>query len=429
MKFEDLNIIGPILLALEEKGYKVPTPIQEATIGNVLMKKDLLACAQTGTGKTAAFAIPILQNLYVGNSDKRAIKALVLTPTRELAIQIRDNFREYGKHTNLKCSVIFGGINQRSQVEVLKKGVDILIATPGRLLDLINQRHAKLNEIEYLVLDEADRMLDMGFVNDIRRVVSHTPKSRTTLLFSATMPDEIEALAQDFLKDPIRVAVSPVASTVEKVKQLVYYVDKNNKPVLLVELLRDKAVESAIVFTRTKHGANKLEKILTNSNIPCRAIHGNKSQNSREETLRSFKKGEIKVLIATDIASRGIDIKGLSHVFNYDVPNVPEDYVHRIGRTARAGHEGIAISLCDFSEKPYIKSIERLTNQPITIVFDHDYPIVVNQVEPVSPPQKKFVSNKSIVKSHKPNKSNYTMTESGHRGNRRRKEKKYRRDY
>lgn len=407
MKFTDLNIIEPLLKTIEEKGFRNPTPIQEAAIGWVLAKKDLLACAQTGTGKTAAFAIPLLQNLYLSNTNTKSIKALILTPTRELAIQIRDDFREYGKHTKLKCSVIFGGVNKRSQIEVLRKGVDILIATPGRLLDLINQKHAKLNEVEYLVLDEADRMLDMGFVHDIRKVVSHTPKTRITLLFSATMPDEIEKLSREFLNKPKKVIVSPVSSTVPKVKQLLYYVDKKNKPLLLIDLLRDLSVESAIVFTRTKHGANKLEKILTQSNIKSGAIHGNKAQNARVFILSGFKKGDIKVLVATDIASRGIDIKELSHVFNYDIPNIPEDYVHRIGRTARAGHEGTAISLCEFSEKSYIRRIEKLINQTIKVVYEHEYPMTINKIEPKKPLQKKFVGNKPTMKTKRPGKPKY----------------------
>lgn len=421
MEFKELNIIEPILKSIEEKGYSIPTPIQEGAIGNILSKKDLLACAQTGTGKTAAFAIPILQNLYLNNSKTKTIKALVLTPTRELAIQIRDNFREYGKNTNLKCSVVFGGVNQKSQVEVLKKGVDILIATPGRLIDLINQRYVKLSEVEYLVLDEADRMLDMGFVKDIRKVISFTPKDRTTLLFSATMPKEIEELAQEFLNKPIKVVLTPVSSTVEKVKQQLYYVDKNNKALLLIDLLRKEEVESAIVFTRTKHGANKLEKILSDSNIKCCAIHGNKSQNAREFALDGFKKGKIKVLIATDIASRGIDVKELSHVFNYDIPTTPEDYVHRIGRTARAGREGVAISLCDFSEKSFIRSIERLTNQNLELVLDHEYPMVNNTLEPQKQTQKRFMSNKSIVRNNKPAKSRYYSKPAKHRTGQRNK--------
>lgn len=405
MKFNDLNIIEPILQAIEEKGYIEPTPIQEKTIKPLLDGRDILACAQTGTGKTAAFAIPILQKLYQKEKNgNRSIKALILTPTRELALQIRDNFREYGKNTNLKCSVIFGGVNQNSQIDVLKKGVDILVATPGRLLDLVNQKHAKLDNIEYLVLDEADRMLDMGFIHDIKRILSHVPKNRQTLLFSATMPEEIEKLAQSFLSNPINIIVTPIASTVEKIDQKLYYVDKNNKPVLLVQLLRNSEVDSALVFTRTKHGANKLVKILTDSNIPCAAIHGNKSQTARESALSGFKNGKIKVLIATDIASRGIDINGLSHVFNYELPNEPESYVHRIGRTGRAGKTGIAISLSDCSEKHYVRNIERLTNQTINVIYDHDYPMIINQIIDEKP--KKFVSNKSIIKKDKPHKFN-----------------------
>ena len=405
MKFKDLNIIEPILKAIEEKGYSEATPVQEKGIISILEGNDTLACAQTGTGKTAAFAIPIIQKLHE-EGNQGPIKALILTPTRELAIQIRDNFREYGKYTNLKCSVIFGGVNQQSQKDVLKKGVDILVATPGRLLDLINQKHAKLGDIKYLVLDEADRMLDMGFIHDIKRVISHVPVKRQTLLFSATMPKEIEELANKFLTNHKKFEITPVSSTVEKIDQFVYYVDKPNKPFLLTELLKKEDVESAIVFTRTKHGANNLVKKLLACNIKCSAIHGNKTQSAREHALNGFKTGKIKVLVATDIASRGIDIKGLSHVFNYELPNIPEDYVHRIGRTGRAGKAGCAISLSDFSEKRYIKDIEKLTNQNITVVYEHDYPMVINHVVEKAKP-KKFMSNKSTQKTKKPYKPKY----------------------
>lgn len=396
MNFKELNIIEPLLKAIKEKGYEIPTPIQEGVIKHILSKKDILACAQTGTGKTAAFAIPILQNLYLEKKENspKIIKALIITPTRELAIQIRDNFREYGANTNLKCTVIFGGVNQKSQIDVLKKGVDILVATPGRLLDLINQKHVKLNDVEYLVLDEADRMLDMGFIPDIRRVVAHTPSNRNTLLFSATMPAPIEKLAQEFLYNPVRVVVSPVSSTAPNIEQLLYFVDKSNKDLLLADILKTASVDSALIFTKTKHGANKLEKTLLKNNIVCGAIHGNKSQNARVTTLNKFKKGAIKVLIATDIASRGIDIKELSHVINYNIPLTPEDYVHRIGRTARAGHNGVAISLCDVSEKHLIRSIEKLLNQKLNIIFDHNYPTTNNQPKRNESPNK-FKNNKS----------------------------------
>ena len=407
MKFEDLNIIEPILRAIKEKGYTEATPIQEQGIKPLLLGNDILACAQTGTGKTATFAIPIIQKMHQEAKERGPIRSLILTPTRELAIQIRDNFREYGKYTNLKCSVIFGGVNQKSQIEVLKKGVDILVATPGRLLDLINQKHVKLSELDFLVLDEADRMLDMGFIHDIKRVMTHVPSKRQTLLFSATMPKSIETLAQNFLNNPVSITVTPVSSTVDKIDQFVYYVDKVNKPVLLVELLRKKEIESALVFTRTKHGANKLVKILLASGIKCSAIHGNKSQSARELALKGFKTGEIKVLVATDIASRGIDIKGLSHVFNYELPNVPEDYVHRIGRTGRAGKPGCAISLSDFSEKKYIKDIEKLIKQNIKVIYEHDYPITMNQVTLDKAVPKKFISNKSSQKNKKDYKPRY----------------------
>jgi len=408
MKFKDLNIIEPILKAIEVKGYVTPTPIQEQAITPILNGNDLLACAQTGTGKTAAFAIPILQKLYNDNKlSEKKIKALILTPTRELALQIRDNFREYGANTNLKCSVIFGGVNQNSQIEVLKKGVDILVATPGRLLDLINQKHAKLNDVDYLVLDEADKMLDMGFIHDVKRVVSHVKEKHQTLFFSATMPEEIEKLSQYFLRKPKKIVVTPASSTVEKIEQTLYYVDKPNKIPLLLEILKDKSIESVLIFTRTKHGANKLVKVLESNNIKSAAIHGNKSQGARELALKSFKTGVLKILVATDIAARGIDVNNLSHVINYEIPNIPETYVHRIGRTGRAGKTGIAISLSDFNEKPYVKSIEKLTHQQLKIIHNHDYPMVINSITPDKQPAKRFISNKSTIKTEKPSKNKY----------------------
>lgn len=412
MNFKDLNIIEPILKAIEEKGYVTPSPIQEKAIPPVLKGKDILGCAQTGTGKTAAFAIPLLQRLYSKRtSGPIKIKALILTPTRELAIQIRDNFREYGKYTDLRCSVIFGGVNQSSQVEVLKKGIDILVATPGRLLDLIKQKHAKLGDVEYLVLDEADSMLDMGFIHDVKRVMTYLPDKKQTLLFSATMPSEIKTLADTFLKNPETIIVSPIASTADKINQVVYYVDKINKSHLLLDIFKNNDMGSTLIFTRTKHGADKLAILLNKNKIYCAAIHGNKSQNARQQALSSFKSGEISVLVATDIAARGIDIKELSHVINYEIPNVPETYVHRIGRTARAGAGGSAISLCDYDEKPYIKAIERLTNKPITVILDHNYPMMVNQASPKKEVPKRFKSNKSILKTVKPSKSSFNKND------------------
>jgi ATP-dependent RNA helicase RhlE len=406
MNFKDLNIIEPILKAIEEKGYKSPSSIQEKAITPILEGKDLLGCAQTGTGKTAAFAIPLLQKLY--NSERetpRKIKALILTPTRELAIQIRDEFRDYGKYTDLRCSVIFGGVNQKSQVEVLKKGIDILVATPGRLLDLIAQKHAKLGDVDYLVLDEADSMLDMGFIYDVNRVISHLPKSKQTLLFSATMPAEIDELAKTYLNDPTKVIVSPVASTGDKVEQLIYYVDKGNKSNLLLDIFKKNEMGSTLIFTRTKHGANKLSDILRKNNIQCAAIHGNKSQTARQQALSSFKSGEINVLVATDIAARGIDIKELAHVVNYEVPNVAETYVHRIGRTARAGKGGCAISLCDFDEIAYIRGIEKLINKKITEIKDHPFPMLILQYTPTPEKTNRFTSRKSTLKTEKPAKA------------------------
>ena len=405
MKFEDLNIINEILGALKAKNYVSPTPIQAAAIGPVLAGKDLLGCAQTGTGKTAAFAIPILQNLVKNNCYQKGIKVLILTPTRELAIQIRDSFREYGAELPFKCSVIFGGVNQHSQVEVLKKGVDILVATPGRLLDLIKQKHAKLDAVQCLVLDEADNMLDMGFIHDVKRVVSELPEQRQTLLFSATMPEEIEELANKFLNKPEKVVITPVASTVDTIKQSLYYVDKPNKPALLLALLKAEDVESALIFTKTKHGADKLVRILEKNNIKSVAIHGNKAQNTRQKNLSDFKSRAVKILVATDIAARGIDISGLSHVFNYEMPDVPETYVHRIGRTGRANKTGIAISLANFDEKNNVKDIQRLIKKDIPVVYEHDFPMQILVKTPKQPPQKKFISNKSIQKKVKPEKT------------------------
>ncbi|MDQ1141577.1 MAG: DEAD/DEAH box helicase [Pedobacter agri] len=378
MLFKELNLIEPILKALEKEGYTQPTPIQEQSIPTILKGKDLLGCAQTGTGKTAAFAIPMLQLLHEKHINTKAtknIKALVLTPTRELAIQIEESFKAYGSNLNLRHLVIFGGVNQHSQVEALRKGVDILVATPGRLLDLMNQGFITLNTIELFVLDEADRMLDMGFIHDVKRVVAKLPAKRQTLFFSATMPDEIQKLANTILSSPTKVEVTPISSTAETIVQSVYFVDKPDKKKLLIHLLEDKNIQTALVFTRTKHGADRIVKDLGHSGIKAAAIHGNKSQNARQRALTDFKDRKIRVLVATDIAARGIDIDQLSHVFNFELPNIPESYVHRIGRTGRAGANGIAISFCDAEENEYLLDIQKLIKITLPIVDDHPYPL------------------------------------------------------
>nr|WP_321379150.1 DEAD/DEAH box helicase [uncultured Bacteroides sp.] len=372
MTFEQLDLISPILKALQEEGYTSPTPIQEQSIPIVLKGKDLLGCAQTGTGKTAAFSIPILQKLYKSEKN-RGIKALVLTPTRELAIQIEESFTAYGRYTGLRHTVIFGGVPQKPQTDALKKGVDVLIATPGRLLDLINQGFISLKTLEFFVLDEADRMLDMGFIHDIKRILPMLPKKRQTLFFSATMPPEIEKLANSILFQPEKVEVTPVSSTVEIIEQSVYFVGKNEKKDLLLYLLKNPNIESVLIFTRTKHGADKIAKLLTKEGIEAAAIHGNKSQNARQRALNSFKDHTLRVLIATDIAARGIDVDQLSHVINYELPNVPETYVHRIGRTGRAGNEGIAIAFCEPEELPYLKDIQKLIGIKIPVVSNHPF--------------------------------------------------------
>ncbi len=376
MTFNDLQIIEPILKALRAEGYTQPTPIQEQAIPILLKGRDLLGCAQTGTGKTAAFAVPILQHLYNDirpNNGSSQIKALVVTPTRELAIQIADSFTTYGRFTRIRNTVIFGGVKQGVQTNALRKGVDILVATPGRLLDLIAQGHVSLNHIKYFVLDEADRMLDMGFIHDIRKIIAKLPAKRQSLFFSATMPPDIVKLSQKILGDPEKVSVSPDQTTAEKVEQSVYFVEKKEKTKLLVHLLQTESVDSALVFSRTKHGANKIVKILAKSGIQAEAIHGNKSQGARQLALGNFKSGQTKVLIATDIAARGIDVEELSHVINFDLPNIPETYVHRIGRTARAGASGIALSFCDVDEKAYLRDIQKLINARIPVIADHPF--------------------------------------------------------
>jgi len=383
MSFENLNLIEPILRALKTEGYTTPTPIQEQAIPIVLQNRDLLGCAQTGTGKTAAFAIPILQLLYqdrLNHKEQKTIKALVLTPTRELAIQIDESFAAYGKHTGLKHMVIFGGVSQNPQTDALRRGVDIVVATPGRLLDLMNQRLVHLEHIRMLVLDEADRMLDMGFVHDVKKIIAKVPAKRQTLFFSATMPNEIKQLADSILNRPERVEVTPVSSTADTIQQSLYYVEKNDKKALLIHLLKDKAIKTALVFTRTKHGADKVVKDLVRVGITAEAIHGNKSQNARQRALSNFKNRTTRVLIATDIAARGIDIDELSHVINYELPNIPETYVHRIGRTGRAGLNGVALSFCDAEEVDFLKDIHKLISKQIPVEEGHPYPMSLQSI-------------------------------------------------
>jgi ATP-dependent RNA helicase RhlE len=377
MHFNELNIIQPILKAIEEEGYTTPTPIQQQAIPLVLEGNDLMGCAQTGTGKTAAFSILILQLLSENKEfkGKRKIRALIVTPTRELAIQIGDSLKAYGRHCGLNSTVIFGGVNQNPQVNTLRNGVDILVATPGRLLDLMTQGFISIRDVEIFVLDEADRMLDMGFIHDVNKLIRALPDKRQNLFFSATMAPEILKLAGTILQDPVRVEVTPVSSTAEMIKQSIYLVDKVNKNALLVDILNDVDATSVLVFTKTKHGADKVVKHLAKHNIKADAIHGNKSQNNRQRALSNFKDKTIRVLVATDIAARGIDVEEMEMVINYEIPNVSETYVHRIGRTGRAGNKGTAVSFCDFEEKAFLKDIEKLIHQSITVVEDHPYPM------------------------------------------------------
>ena len=390
MTFQDLHLSEPLLRALKSEGYTTPTPIQEQAIPVVLQKQDLLGCAQTGTGKTAAFAIPMLQLLdadkWKGNGYKH-IRALVLTPTRELAVQIHESFINYGKYTGLKADVVFGGVSQHTQTLALRNGTDVLVATPGRLLDLMNQGHIYLSHLQFFVLDEADRMLDMGFIRDIHKIIRELPEERQTLFFSATMPPEIAKLANNLLRNPVKVEVTPVSSTVEKIEQYVYFVDKANKSPLLVHLLRENNITRTVIFTRTKHGADKIAKYLNQANIKADALHGNKSQEQRQRALYNFKSGRLKVMVATDIAARGIDIDDISHVINYDLPNVPETYVHRIGRTGRAGNDGIALSFCDREERIFLRDINKLTAQTIPAVEEHPYKVAMSEPSRQRAPQ------------------------------------------
>lgn len=376
MSFQQLALVEPILKALRQEGYEQPTPIQFQSIPKVLEGRDLLGCAQTGTGKTAAFAIPVIQLLHNNPApaqDKRKIRALVLTPTRELAIQIQESFQAYGKYTNLRNCVIFGGVSQHGQTQTLQRGVDILVATPGRLLDLVQQKLVSLRDIEILVLDEADRMLDMGFIHDVRKVLTLVPQKRQTLFFSATMAPEIRKLADAILKNPAYVEVTPVSSTADTVTQSIYFVEKPQKLSLLIHLLAPAHITTALVFTRTKHGADKVARALNHAGITAEAIHGNKSQNARQRALTNFKQHTTRVLVATDIAARGIDIDELSFVFNFELPNVPETYVHRIGRTGRAGASGTAYSFCDMEERAYLRDIQKMLKSSLPVVDNHPY--------------------------------------------------------
>lgn len=415
MKFEDLAIEKSILKALKDEGYEQPTPIQEQAIPVILEGRDLIGCAQTGTGKTAAFAIPTIQRLLQEPKTfgKRQIRALIVTPTRELAIQIQDSFYAYSAYTNLRCCVIFGGVSQVPQEEELRQGVDILVATPGRLNDLVSQNIVNIHGIEIFILDEADRMLDMGFIHDIRKILTRVPEEKQTLLFSATMPPAIAKMSATLLKNPVKVETAVVSSTVDSIEQYLYYVDKPNKKHLLGWILKDKDIESALVFTRTKHGADRVVKQLAKLKISAQAIHGDKSQGARQRALSEFKNRTLRVLVATDIAARGIDIDELSHVINYELPNTPETYVHRIGRTGRAGLGGTAISFCDFDEKPLLQDIEKLIHKKIEIVQDHPYPLQNNfpaekTTQPRVKPQAKEKAQPRVKSQPKVNKQPQT---------------------
>lgn len=367
MTFKELNITEPILKAIEEKGYAIPTPIQEKAIPPALAKRDILGCAQTGTGKTASFAIPIIQHLQMNKelTKRQGIKALILTPTRELALQISECINDYAQYTRVRHGVLFGGVNQRPQVDMLHKGVDMLVATPGRLIDLMNQGHVHLDSIRHFVLDEADRMLDMGFIHDIKRILPKLPKEKQTLFFSATMPDTIISLTNSLLKNPVRISITPKSSAVDPIEQTVYFVEKKEKSRLLISILQRSEEQSVLVFSRTKHNADKIVKILGKAGIGSQAIHGNKSQTARQLALGNFKSGKTRVMIATDIAARGIDINELPLVINYDLPDVPETYVHRIGRTGRAGNTGTALTFCSQEERKLIDDIQKLTGKKL----------------------------------------------------------------
>jgi ATP-dependent RNA helicase RhlE len=391
VSFKNLRLIEPILKALDEEGYETPTQIQQKSIIPIIEHKDILGCAQTGTGKTAAFTIPILQLLQeqreANNSRTKNIDVLILTPTRELAIQIGESIAAYGRHLRLKHLVIFGGVSQHAQVNSIRNGIDILVATPGRLLDLMQQGFISLSNIKFFVLDEADRMLDMGFIHDVKKIIAKLPVKRQSLFFSATMPPEISQLADMLLKNPVKVEVTPVSSTAEMIQQAVYFIEKNDKQGLLIDILKDRSIESLLVFTQMKHAADKLSKRLNAAGINAAAIHGNKSQNARQTALENFKSKKVRVLVATDIAARGIDIDQLSHVLNYELPNVPETYVHRIGRTGRAGASGIALSFCSSEERSYLKDIEKLIKKSIPVKrwvgTQQEEPLIAKSTAPI----------------------------------------------
>src|SRR5690554_6461546 len=414
MQFESLGIIDPILKSLQQEGYTEPTPIQAQGIPIVLKGSDLLGCAQTGTGKTAAFAIPILQTLSENRrfGKNRTIRSLIVTPTRELAIQIDESFKTYGRHTGLVSTVIFGGVNQNKQVNDLRQGVDILVATPGRLLDLMNQGFISLKQIEIFVLDEADRMLDMGFIHDVRKLLAVLPKKRQSLFFSATMPPDIVKLANAILSNPIKVEVAPVSSTADTIQQYVYFVDKKNKNSLLLHLLQDQKIKTVLVFTRTKHGANKVVKYLLKHEVTADAIHGNKAQNARQRALANFKAQSTRVLVATDIAARGIDVDDLEYVINFDIPNISETYVHRIGRTGRAGANGTAFSFCDAEERADLRNIEKLIGKKIPVIEDHPFPMT--DFEPKEPAKRPGRSNNRA--QNKPRSSGFSRRGEWRRG-------------
>jgi ATP-dependent RNA helicase RhlE len=411
MHFESLNIIEPILKSLKEEGYTIPTPIQVQAIPIILNGTDLIGCAQTGTGKTAAFAVPILQLLSKNKTfdRKKKIRSLIVTPTRELAIQIEESFKAYGRHTGLTCTVVFGGVHQNPQVTTLRNGIDILVATPGRLLDLMNQGYISLKDIEIFVLDEADRMLDMGFIHDVRKIIASLPQKRQSLFFSATMPPAIVKLAGSIVYKPVKVEVTPSASTVDIVNQFVYFTDKGNKNALLLEILKDEKIKTALVFTRTKFGADKVVKVLKKKNIAAESIHGNKTQNTRQRALSNFKAQSTRVLVATDIAARGIDVDDLEYVINFEIPNISETYVHRIGRTGRAGANGTAISFCDAVEKEYLRDIEKLISKKIRVIENHPYPLIDN--DPVVAPKQQ----------HQNHNRQRTAAPKNNHGNRRRR--------
>ena len=422
MRFEDLDIIAPILRAVKDKNYRELTPIQEKAIPLILERNDVLGSAQTGTGKTAAFAIPIIQHIYKTTGQQQSkpiIKALIVTPTRELAIQIDENIREYGKYSNIKHTVIFGGVKQGKQVDKIRSGVHILTATPGRLLDLINQGIISLSSINMFVLDEADRMLDMGFIHDIRKIIKLLPYKRQSLFFSATMPRNIVELSSKILKNPLKIEVCPVSSTAEKIQQYVYYTNKSSKKELLLHILNETEDEQVLLFSRTKHGADKITRDLKKKMIKTAVIHGNKTQNSRQAALKQFKTGKVKVLVATDIAARGIDIHMLKYVVNYDISNVAEDYVHRIGRSGRAGEAGIAISLCEPEENVYIRDIEKLIKLKINIVKNHPFPQTdkpMTQAEKKEFEKEKQRRKQEFFTNRKKNQGSYNS--SRHKGRR-----------